>query len=313
MDLSACGTLSPADSVAAGPGGPGGTDGPLSSSDWARVLIPAVPAGPVGLDGTMSPSDCVSGVLVDPGGMFPSSDLARMRGPAPPAGSAVLMGPVGPAMSLGVLPLSDSESAEPVMPMRIQYSYVVELLGLLGPVETLLPGEEGPGLCPIVLTAGLLPGVAVPLPPVWDPMIPLSPVEDRRRSSSPCLNLDELPSSDDDTGGSVRLSDLSVAPLCGSDDDHTPVNSDQVLLDVNLPPESVSKLSGYVRYHRMFRLWMFLKSVGLAIPDGQCQGEACVSGCHYPCAFRPRLLVAGILMLSLRDHRAPIRPRWLEQ
>ena len=30
MDLSACGTLSPADSVAAGPGG---TDGPLSSSD----------------------------------------------------------------------------------------------------------------------------------------------------------------------------------------------------------------------------------------------------------------------------------------
>ena len=59
MDLSACGTLSPADSVAAGPGG---TDGPMSSSNWARVLVPAVPAGPVGLDGALSPSDCVSWV-----------------------------------------------------------------------------------------------------------------------------------------------------------------------------------------------------------------------------------------------------------
>ena len=81
-----------------------------------------------------------------------------MRGPAPPAGSAVLMGPVGPAMSLGVLPLSNSESAEPVMPTRIQYSSVVELLGPLGPVVTLLLGEDGPGLCPISLTIGLLPG-----------------------------------------------------------------------------------------------------------------------------------------------------------
>ena len=56
-----------------------------------------------------------------------------------------------------------------------------------------------------------------------------SSVADRRRSSSPCLNLDELSSSDDDTVGSVRLSDLSVTLLCGSDDGHTPVNSDQVL------------------------------------------------------------------------------------
>ena len=70
IDLSACGTLSPYDSVAAGPGG---TDGPLSSSDWPRVLVPAVPAGipfpvgpagSVGLEGTLSPSNYVSGVLV---------------------------------------------------------------------------------------------------------------------------------------------------------------------------------------------------------------------------------------------------------
>ena len=66
-----------------------------------------------------------------------------------------------------------------------------------------------------------------------------SSVEDRRRSSSPCLNLDELLSSDNDTVGSVRLSDLSVTLLCGSDDDHTAVHSDQVLSDVDLPPESV--------------------------------------------------------------------------
>ena len=73
--------------------------------------------------------------------MFPSSDLARMRGPAPPAGSAVLR---GPAMSL----------------------------------ETLLLDVDVPRLCQIVLTVGLLPGVAVPLPAVWDPLFALSPVEE---------------------------------------------------------------------------------------------------------------------------------------
>ena len=67
------------------------------------------------------------------------------------------------------------------MPTRIQYSSIVELLGPLGPVETLLPGEDGPGLCPIVLTVGLLPGAAVPLPAVRDPMIALSPVEGLER------------------------------------------------------------------------------------------------------------------------------------
>ena len=62
---------------------------------------------------------------------------------------------------------------------------------------------------------------------------------ERRWSSSPCLNLDVLPSSDD-TEGSVRLSDLSVTLLCSSADSHTPVNSDQVLSDEDLPPEAVS-------------------------------------------------------------------------
>ena len=66
-----------------------------------------------------------------------------------------------------------------------------------------------------------------------------SSVADRRRSSSPCLNLDELSSLDDDTVDSVHLSDLSVTLLSGSDDGQTPVNSDQVLLDVDLLPETI--------------------------------------------------------------------------
>ena len=68
----------------------------------------------------------------------------------------------------------------------------------------------------------------------------MSTVAVRQRSSSPCLKLDELSSSDDDTVGSVRLSDLSVTLLCSSDDGHTPVSSDQVLSDVDLPPETAS-------------------------------------------------------------------------
>ena len=58
------------------------------------------------------------------------------------------------------------------------------------------------------------------------------------RSSSPCLNLDAL--SSDDMEGSVGISNLAVTLLCSSDDGHTPVNSDQVLSDEDLPPEAVS-------------------------------------------------------------------------
>ena len=48
-------------------------------------------------------------------------------------------------------------------------------------------------------------------------------------------------SSEDDTGTSVGLSDLSVTLLCGSDEVFSPVNSDQVLSDVDFPPEPVSR------------------------------------------------------------------------
>ena len=48
-------------------------------------------------------------------------------------------------------------------------------------METLLPGEHGPGLCSIGLTVGLLPVAAVLLPAVRDPMIALSTVEGLER------------------------------------------------------------------------------------------------------------------------------------
>ena len=41
--------------------------------------------------------------------------------------------------------------------------------------------------------------------------------------------------SSDDTEDSVELSNISVTLICGSDDGHTPVNSDQVLSDEDLP------------------------------------------------------------------------------
>ena len=64
------------------------------------------------------------------------------------------------------------------------------------------------------------------------------------RSPSPCLNPDALPS--DDTEGSVGLSNLSVTLLCSSDDSHTPVNSDQVLSDEDLPSVAGSEDSRQV-------------------------------------------------------------------
>ena len=135
--------------------------------EWVRTSDPVIrspacyrwttaPAGgPVGHLGTLFSSTYEPAILVDPGGTSPSSDLAemllpaipgspvgfssdlaRMRGPAPPAESAVRRGLIGPAVSS----------------------------------ETLLPGVDVPGLCQIVLTVGLWPEVAVPLPAMWDPL-----------------------------------------------------------------------------------------------------------------------------------------------
>ena len=76
--------------------------------------------------------------------------------------------------------------------------------------------------------------------------LPASPdpgcLTDLLRSPDPCLNLDAL--SSDDTEDSVGL--ISVTLICGSVDGHTPVNSDQVLSDEDLPAAAGSEDSRQV-------------------------------------------------------------------
>ena len=60
----------------------------------------------------------------------------------------------------------------------MQSSFILECADPLGPVGTLLPGEDGTGLCPIVPTDEMLSVVAVPLPAVRDPVITQLPVEE---------------------------------------------------------------------------------------------------------------------------------------
>ena len=62
---------------------------------------------------------------------------------------------------------------------------------------------------------------------------------DLARSPSPCLNLDVL--SSDDAEESVIPRDISVTALCSSEDDITPIGSDQVLSDMDLPAASASQ------------------------------------------------------------------------
>ena len=127
------------------------------------------------------------------------------------------------------------------------------------------------------------------------------------RSSSPCFNLDAL--SSDDTEGSVGLSNLSVL-YCAARMTAIPlliqIKSCRMRTCRQWRARTIAdRLSGFVIYLRMFRLWIFLKSVGIGIPDGQCPRVAQVNGFHYPFAFWPRLRVAGLWMM-LRDYRPPI-------
>ena len=141
---------------------------------------------------------------------------------------------------------------------------------------------------------------------------------DLLRSPSLFLNLDEL-SSDEDKE-SVGLSDISVAPICGSDDCHTPVNSEQVLSDEDLPAAAGAadrRLSGFGMCLPMCRLWTFLRLVGFGIPDGQCGVQGTrrifqVVGCSHPLALRPWLRKSG-LMIDLRVRMPPVSHWWSEQ
>ena len=99
------------------------------------------------------------------------------------------------------------------------------------------------------------------------------------RSSSLCLNLDTL--SSDDTEGSVGINNLAVTLLCSSDDGHTPVNSDQVLSDEDLPRSRMieDRLFRFGIYLRTFRLWIFPKGgSGKWMPLSVCVPATTTSG-----------------------------------
>ena len=113
----------------------------------------------------------------------------------------------------------DSLATGPVRPHRSEANTIQALMDLA------LPRFEGLGDGPRQVHRPWMVSTESPDPGYLTELL---------RSLSPCLNLDAL--SSDDTEGSVGFSNLSVTLLCGSDDGHTPVNSDEVLSDEDLPP-----------------------------------------------------------------------------
>ena len=97
-----------------------------------------------------------------------------------------------------------------------------------------LPHFAGLGVGPQQVHAPWTTSIDLPASPATS-RLDTSGEENRVGSASPCLDLDGLSSYDDDIGTSVGLDDLSVTLLCGSDEVFSPVNSDQVLLDVDFP------------------------------------------------------------------------------
>ena len=165
-----------------GPVGPVGPDGPnVGPLVPCGTLSPSDTAGPVRQCGMLSPPNHVAECSVGPGGTLYSPDPAGILSPAVPAGIFLPSGLCWPYWPVWDFVPSDSESAISVDPGGGDRSCVADSDALGWAVGhcwgTLLPGEDGPGLCPIGLTVGLLPVVAVPLPAVRDPMIALSPVE----------------------------------------------------------------------------------------------------------------------------------------
>ena len=116
---------------------------------------------------------------------------------------------------------------------------------------------------------------------------------DLARSPSPCLNLDTL--SSDDAEKSVIPRDISLTVLCGSEDDHTPVSSDQVLSDVDLPVASDSRTV----------------SSGLVLQTDGVYGAPGVYG-STPLVFRIRPRQSGLGPTS-RDYQSLVPPRWSDQ
>ena len=123
---------------------------------------------------------------------------------------------------------------------------------------------------------------------------------DLARSPSPCLNLDTLSSDDDEE--SVIPRNILVTVLCGSEDDHIPVSSDQVLSDVDLPAASDSRDRRQVLQTQELSPvdWFFRRTVSMGRPehgpDGQQQHSAGVQDSAPAVRTRanqPGLSVAG--------------------
>ena len=103
-----------------------------------------------------------------------------------------------------------------------------------------LPRFAGLGVGPQQVHAPWATSVDSPASPATS-RLDTSGKENKGESESPYFDMDELSSSDDDIATSVGLDDLSVTLLCGSDEVFSPVNSDQVLSDVDFPQEPVSQ------------------------------------------------------------------------
>ena len=131
---------------------------------------------------------------------------------------------------------------------------------------------------------------------------------DLARSPSPCLNLDTL--SSDDTEESMISRDISVTVLCSSEDDNTPIGSDQVLSDVDLPAASDSLDRRQVQQTQELSPvdWFFRQTVSMGRPengpDGQQQLSTCVQD-STP-AVRPRANKPGLSVADLSPVVGPV-------
>ena len=131
---------------------------------------------------------------------------------------------------------------------------------------------------------------------------------DLPRSPSPCLNLDAL--SSDDAEESVIRRDFSVTVLCTSEDGITPIGSDQVLSDVDLPVTLDSQDRHQVQQTQELSPvdWFFRRTVSMGRPgtgpDGQQQLSTCVQD-STP-TVRPRANKLGLSVADLSPVVGPV-------
>ena len=129
------------------------------------------------------------------------------------------------------------------------------------------------------------------------------------RSPSPCLNLDVL--SSDDAEESVRLCDILVSLLCGSEDGHTPVNSDQVLSDEDLPAAAGSRDRRQVIRTRDLSPDVQIMDISQVGRDWNSRRSVCVG--HPKDSPEKRMQQSACVQTSAPEVRPPVPPRWSDQ